>query len=137
MYVVAVTIFVKSDRLQQFIQATLVNASNTRREPGNLRFDVLQAEDQPTRFLLYEAYLSKDDFTRHHQTEHYLRWKQTVEAHMAQPRQGIKHQSLYFGDDSSPSPSTPAVPSPSTLAVPTPTIPSPSTRGEGQGEGLC
>jgi hypothetical protein len=53
---------------------------------------------------------------------------------MAQPRQGIKHQSLYFGDDSSPSPSTPAVPSPSTLAVPslsTLPVPSPSTRGEG------
>jgi hypothetical protein len=64
---------------------------------------------------------------------------------MAQPRQGIKHQSLYFGDDSSPSPPVPSpstlpVPSPSTLAVPSPTIlpiPSPCTRGEGQGEGLC
>jgi autoinducer 2-degrading protein len=98
MYVVAVTVFVKPPNVQAFIDATLDNARNTRREPGNLRFDVLQAEDDPNRFLLYEAYRAKEDFTAHQQTPHYLKWKQTVADWMAQPRQGVKHHSIFFGD---------------------------------------
>jgi autoinducer 2-degrading protein len=99
MYVVSVTIFVKPEFQQSFIEATFDNARNTRREPGNVRFDVLQSEDDSNRFLLYEAYQQKEDFARHQQTEHYLRWKQAVTDHMAQPRQGVKHHALFFGDD--------------------------------------
>ena len=98
MYVVSVTVHVKPEHVEPFIQATLDNARHTRHEPGNVRFDVLRAEEEPARFLLYEAYQTKDDFGKHQQTEHYLRWKQTVADWMAQPRQGVKHQSLFFGD---------------------------------------
>src|SRR5476649_2169311 len=98
MYVVSVTIFVKAEHLQPFIEATLDNALNTRKEPGNLRFDVAQAEEDKARFLLYEVYRSKDDFVKHQQTAHYLRWKDAVTPWMAQPRQGIKHHSLFPGN---------------------------------------
>jgi len=98
MYAVSVTVHVKPDQVDSFIEATLDNARNSRGEPGNVRFDVLRCEDDPTRFLLYEAYLSKDDFAKHQQTEHYLRWKETVADWMAQPRQGVKHTSIFFGD---------------------------------------
>jgi len=98
MYVVSVTVYVKPEHVGPFIQATLDNARHTRQEAGNVRFDVLRAEEEPARFLLYEAYQSQDDFVKHQQTEHYLRWKQTVADWMAQPRQGVKHQSLFFGD---------------------------------------
>ena len=98
MYVVSVTIHVKPDQLDDFIQATLDNARHTRQESGNIRFDVLQAEDDPARFLLYEVYQTKEDFAKHQQTAHYLRWKQGVAEAMAEPRQGIKHHSLFFGD---------------------------------------
>ena len=64
MYVIAVTIFVKPEFLEPFKEATLDNARNTRKEPLNVRFDVLQHEEDPTRFLLYEAYQSKDDCHR-------------------------------------------------------------------------
>lgn len=99
MYVVSVTVYVKSDQVDSFIEATLQNARNSRNEPGNVRFDVVQAEDDPTRFLLYETYLSKNDFIEHQKTEHYLRWKETVADWMAQPRQGVKHHSIFFGDE--------------------------------------
>ena len=99
MYVVAVTVFVKPEKRDDFLRATLDNARNTRSEPGNVRFDVLQAEDEPTRFLLYEVYQSKEDFTRHQQTDHYLKWKSAVADWMAQPRQGIKHLSRFFDND--------------------------------------
>lgn len=98
MYVVAVTVWVKPEFAAQFKAAVLDNARNTRREPGNVRFDVLQAEDDPSRFLLYEVYHTKDDFVRHQQTEHYLRWKPAVADWMAQPRQGVKHHAIFFGD---------------------------------------
>ena len=99
MYIVAVTVFVKAEQVSAFVKATLDNARNTRKEPGNLRFDVAQAEDDPSRFLLYEAYRTKDDFAKHQQTEHYLRWKSAVTDWMAQPRQGVKHNAVFFGDD--------------------------------------
>ena len=98
MYVVAVTVFVNPQSVQAFIDAALVNAHNTRREAGNVRFDVLQSEEDPARFLLYEAYRSKDDFSAHQQTPHYLTWKSTVADFMAQPRQGVRHHSIFFGD---------------------------------------
>jgi autoinducer 2-degrading protein len=98
MYVVAVTVYVKPEFVRPFIEATMDNARNTRREPGNVRFDVLQAEEDQSRFLFYEAYRAKDDFAKHQQTEHYLRWKNKVAEWMAQPRQGVRHNSLFFGD---------------------------------------
>lgn len=98
MYVVAVTIFVKPENVQQFIEATLDNARNTRKEPANLRFDVLRAEDDPTRFLLYEAYADKAGVAAHQATPHYARWKSAVADWMAQPRGRVTHNSLFFGD---------------------------------------
>jgi autoinducer 2-degrading protein len=97
-YVVAVTVYVKPEFVKPFIEATFDNATNSRKEPGNVRWDFSQAEDDPGRFLLYEAYHTKDDFTKHQQTEHYLRWKTAVTDWMAQPRVGVKHNSLFFGD---------------------------------------
>lgn len=98
MYVVSVTVHVKPEFVEKFIEAALDNARNTRREPGNLRFDVSQAEDDPNRFLLYEVYQTREDFAAHQQTEHYLRWKNGVADWMAQPRQGVRHRAIFHGD---------------------------------------
>ena len=98
MYVVCVTVFVKPELLQPFIDATFDNARATRKESANVRFDVIQAEDDPTRFMLYEAYQSKDGFVDHQKTQHYAAWKTKVADWMAQPRQGVKHNALFFGD---------------------------------------
>lgn len=99
MYVVAVTVHVKPPHVRQFIEAILDNARNTRREPGNVRFDVLQAEEDPNRFFLYEVYKQKEDFVKHQQTEHYLRFKNTVADWMSQPRQGVRHDKVLFFAD--------------------------------------
>ena len=96
MYVVCVTIFVKSPHEAEFLAASLDNARHTRQEPGNLRFDVLRAEEDPSRFMLYESYRTKEDFAHHQQTPHYARWKQAVADWMREPRQGVRHQSVFF-----------------------------------------
>jgi autoinducer 2-degrading protein len=99
MHVVCVTIQVTPEHIQSFIQATLENARRSLHEPGNVRFDVLQAETDPARFFLYEVYREKEDFGRHQQTPHYLRWKEAVAPWMAVPRQGVRHVSLFPGED--------------------------------------
>lgn len=98
MYVVSVHVHVRSDQIARFIEATLDNARNSRSEPGNVRFDVLQSEEAPERFLLYEAYHTAEDFAAHQQTAHYLRWRAAVEDMMAEPRKGVRHHSVFFGD---------------------------------------
>ena len=101
MYVVCVTINVKPEHVEDFIPAILDNARGTRQEPGNLRFDVIQAEDDPTRFFLYEVYYTKEDFAAHQQTAHFYAWRDAVQDWMAQPRQGTRYKTLFFGDGES------------------------------------
>lgn len=98
MFVVAVTVFVVPGAADAFQQETLKNARGTRQEPGNVRFDVLRAEEDENRFLLYEVYESRDAFLSHQKTPHYLSWREAVAPMMAQPRQGVKHRSIFFGD---------------------------------------
>ncbi len=96
MYVVCVTVHVTPGHEEAFLDATVENARQAREhESGNLRFDVLQAEADSQQFFLYEAYRTKDDFVRHQQTPHYLKWKATVAPWMALPRQGIRHLSRF------------------------------------------
>ncbi|MBN2022423.1 MAG: antibiotic biosynthesis monooxygenase [Pirellulales bacterium] len=95
MHVACVHVHVLPEHRQAFIEATLENARGTRREPGNLRFDVLQSQDDPDRFLLYEVYRDEAGMAAHKQTPHYARWAETVAPWMAEPRQGVKYASLF------------------------------------------
>lgn len=98
MYVVSVDVFVIPDKVDAFIEAILANARGTRQEPGNLRFDISQANDDADQFLLYEVYTNEAAFHAHQQTEHYKTWKATVADWMAKPRQGVKYHSLFPQD---------------------------------------
>jgi len=57
-------------------------------------FDVLQSEEDPARFMLYEAYQSKADALAHKKTAHYEVWRDTVAGWMAEPRRGITYQGV-------------------------------------------
>ncbi len=97
-YAVCVTVVVKPGKEQDFIDATVDNARNTRLESNNVRFDVLRSEAKASQFFLYEVYKSSEGFKSHQQTEHYLRWREKVADWMAQPRQGVRHLSIYPED---------------------------------------
>ncbi len=92
MLVYLVNVSVKPERIKDFIDATKENHNKTIQEEGNLRFDVIQNNDDPTQFVLYEAYQSEEAVIVHKQTEHYLFWKELVAGWMAKPRIGIKHK---------------------------------------------
>ncbi|HEY4016002.1 MAG TPA: antibiotic biosynthesis monooxygenase [Polyangiaceae bacterium] len=90
-FVVCVTIRVVADKVDAFVAATRANAEGTRKEPKNLRFDVLRANDDATRFFLYEVYTDEAGFAEHQRTAHYLAWREAVAPWMAEPRVGVKH----------------------------------------------
>jgi autoinducer 2-degrading protein len=89
MIVTIVTIRVRPERVDEFLAATIANHEASIREPGNLRFDVLRTKDDPTGFVLYEAYESEAAARAHKETPHYLKWKEQVADWMAQPRVGL------------------------------------------------
>jgi autoinducer 2-degrading protein len=94
MYIINVDIHVKADKIEEFITASRRNAERSRFEPGNLRFDIAVAEDNPQRFLFYEVYHSKDDFAKHQQTSHYHAWRAAVTDLMEKPRVGLRYHSI-------------------------------------------
>jgi autoinducer 2-degrading protein len=95
MYATLVHVHVKLDRLAEFIEATSRNHEASVMEPGNLRFDVLQLVEDPTRFVLYEAYRDEAAARAHKETRHYEAWRDAVADLMAEPRNGVRYDGLY------------------------------------------
>jgi quinol monooxygenase YgiN len=94
MLVVLVHIHVKPECVADFIAATLANARASLQEPGIARFDLIQQADDPTRFVLIEAYRELQAPAKHKETAHYAAWRDAVAPMMAEPRQSAKYQSL-------------------------------------------
>jgi autoinducer 2-degrading protein len=94
MYVTTVIVHVREQNVQDFIDATIPNHEESVKEAGNRRFDILQSSDDPTRFIMYEAYESKEAAAAHKETEHYRIWREKVAEYMAEPRQGVVYQSV-------------------------------------------
>ncbi|MBE6688801.1 MAG: antibiotic biosynthesis monooxygenase [Ruminococcaceae bacterium] len=89
MVVAVVNVYVKPECIDEFIKATLNNHNGTIKEEGNLRFDVLQAKDDPCHFTLYEVFKSPEASAKHKETQHYLTWRDTVAPLMAKPREAV------------------------------------------------
>lgn len=94
MHATLVYVHVKTEHINDFIKACAENHRNSINEPGNFRFDILQQNDDPSRFVLYESYANESDANQHKQTQHYLKWRTAVENWMASPRNGVLHQGL-------------------------------------------
>jgi autoinducer 2-degrading protein len=95
MHVTIVYVSVKPDKVAAFKEASRLNHENSVREPGNLRFDMLQSANDPAQFVFYEAYKTRQDAAAHKETAHYLAWRDTVADWMAEPRRGVSYQGLY------------------------------------------
>ncbi len=91
MVVYLVRIHVKKGFEDAFIQASLLNKEGTGKEDGNIQFDLSREIENRSEFILYEVYKSDDAVASHKKTEHYLKWRETVESMMERPREGIKY----------------------------------------------
>ena len=99
MFIVHVFVHVKEEQIESFKQATIENARNSVKEPGIARFDVVQQQDAPTRFILVEVYRTPEDPVKHKETEHYKKWRDTVADMMAEPRTSIKLTNVFPNDN--------------------------------------
>jgi autoinducer 2-degrading protein len=91
MFVVMVRMEARPEKIQALVDLATFNAANSRKEPGNVRFDFARSADSPTRFALYEVYRDEDAFKAHQQTPHYARWKNEVGDLLAAPRTSEKY----------------------------------------------
>ena len=98
MLIVHVHVHVKPECVEAFREATLANARESVKEAGVARFDVLQQQDDPTRFVLVEAYRTPDAPAAHKTTKHYETWRNVVAPMMAEPRFGVKFTNLFPAD---------------------------------------
>lgn len=86
MLIAHIQVHVKPEFIEAFKQATIENAANSIKEPGIARFDILQQNDAPERFIFIEVYCSPDAALKHKETAHYAVWRDTVANMMAEPR---------------------------------------------------
>ena len=98
MLIVHVHVHVKPEHLEAFKLATIENAGNSVKEPGIARFDVVQQADDPTRFVLVEAYRDTEATAHHKATAHYHAWAEKVVDMLAEPRSRVVYANIYPAD---------------------------------------
>jgi quinol monooxygenase YgiN len=98
MLIVHVHVRVKPEFIEAFRAATVENASNSVKEAGIARFDVLQQADDSSRFILVEVYRTLEATARHKETAHYMKWRDTVAPMMAEPRTSVKYSNAFPED---------------------------------------
>ncbi len=98
MYIVHVFVHVKPDQVENFKAAIVENARNSVQEPGIARFDVIQQQDDPTRFVLVEVYRTDADTVKHKETPHYNKWREVVENILVEPRSRIIYSNIFPND---------------------------------------
>jgi quinol monooxygenase YgiN len=95
MLIVHVHVQVKPEMVDAFRAATLDNARASVREPGVVRFDVVQQQDDATRWVLVEVYRDAAAPAAHKATAHYAAWRDAVEPMMAEPRRSVKYTEAF------------------------------------------
>jgi (4S)-4-hydroxy-5-phosphonooxypentane-2,3-dione isomerase len=95
MEVTLVEINVKADKVEEFKRVFYANHLGAINEPGNLRFDVLQDSEIPTRFYIYEAYTDNEAVQAHKNTTHYKDCVAALEDLMTGPRKKTLFKALY------------------------------------------
>ena len=95
MLIVHVHVRVKPECIDTFKETTIANARQSIQEPGIARFDVIQQNDDPTRFVLVEVYRNAEATVAHKATAHYATWRDRMESLMAEPRSSVKYSSVF------------------------------------------
>ena len=96
MIVIQITHHILPEYVDLYIKATVENAKSTRKEPGNVRFDVLQDQTDRCCFQLYEVYKDKEAQQSHLQSDHFTLWKNTVQ-HVFANRSINKFTAIHVG----------------------------------------
>jgi quinol monooxygenase YgiN len=95
MLIVHVFFKVKPEQVTVFQEIARENAHNSRKEPGVISFEVLQQQDDATKFLFAEIYRTPDDQIKHRETSHYQKWRAAVAAMLVEPYTFIKYDNAF------------------------------------------
>ena len=95
MFVTLVHCHIKPELLDAFLAATRANHEGSIREPGNLRFDVIQSVEDPTRIVLYEWFSDEAAAMAHREQPHYFEWREATADHFVEPRYGVRYTGLF------------------------------------------
>ncbi|PYR73606.1 MAG: antibiotic biosynthesis monooxygenase [Acidobacteria bacterium] len=77
MFIMLVKLQVKPELVGEFRDAILKNAElSVQRDWGCVRFDVLQQQDDPARWVLYEVYDQEQAWADHRAAAHFLAFKE-------------------------------------------------------------
>jgi autoinducer 2-degrading protein len=98
MHILIVQAQVKAEFIDAFKQATILNAENSAREPGVARFDFMQQQDDPSKFVLCEVYRDADAPAKHKQTAHYAAWLEAVSQMFEEPRTRAFYTNVFPAD---------------------------------------
>ena len=99
MLIVHVHARVRPGRIADFLAATEVNARASLGEPGVLRFDVIQDDEDPGHVVLVEVYRDAAAAAAHKQEPHYLTWREAVAEMMAEPRASTRFSPVFPAAD--------------------------------------
>ena len=91
-----VEVYVKPGHEEDFIKASEENHKGTLKEPGNIRWDLGRSKDSKSLFFIYEVYKDDVSVVAHKETDHYLKWRETVEPWMAKKRFGRMFTPVFF-----------------------------------------
>jgi autoinducer 2-degrading protein len=91
---------IKPERVADFIEASLDDARHSViDEPGCVRFDVVQDNDDATKIWLYEIYRDQAAFDHHLTTPHYHRWNGKVREWMSVPAQVARCTPVFLTEE--------------------------------------
>ncbi len=77
MLVLHVTVDVKPEKVQEFLDVVKYDAEHSEKdEPGCMRFDVLQDKENPLRYYFYEVYRDEAALQAHRKAPHFQLWAQ-------------------------------------------------------------
>jgi autoinducer 2-degrading protein len=80
MFALVVELRVKPEMLQRFLEAVEENSTaSVRDEPGCLRFDVVQDNDDRHHLFFYEIYADEASFQEHRTAPHFASWRKAAE----------------------------------------------------------
>ena len=100
MFAIFVTINIKPEHVDEFIEASAGDAEgSTRDEPGCFRFDMLQDPGVPSRFYLYEVYRDEAAFEAHLEAPHFLKWREEVQSYFDGDLHRIDMKTLFPSDE--------------------------------------
>ena len=86
MFALWVSVKVKPEKRQQFLEVIEDDSiCSVRDEPGCVRFDVLQDQNDPDRYYFYEVYHDADAFEAHTKTPHLARWRAAAAECLTEP----------------------------------------------------